>query len=167
VRRLGAISIGLTLVLLGAVGVSTRAHGVSAPAARNCSASSLARATSTDKPRYAPGETVHVGTSITNTSNRTCGVDFGPCVSATIRAPGGTLVWSAVPLNALCAQFIVHADLAPGRSVSRSWTWDQHVCLYVGRCPGRQVGPGTYVAQGQWGPGSVTRPTSFVINGVK
>jgi hypothetical protein len=154
--------------LAGAVFVSPgHAHGVRTPAARNCPASSLARTTSTDKSRYAPGEAVRVSTSITNTSNKTCGVDFGPCVSATIKGPGGALVWSAVPLNAVCALYIVHVDLAPGKSVSRSWTWDQHVCLYVGKCPGRQVSPGTYVAQGQWGIGLTTRPTTFVINGIK
>jgi hypothetical protein len=166
-RRYQWIAAPMATALAGAAVVSSPAHGVRAPAARTCAPSALSRTTSTNKPRYARGETVRVDTSITNTSNRTCGVDFGPCVSATIKAPSGALVWSAVPLNALCAQFIVHADLAPGRSVSRSWSWDQHVCLYVGKCPGRQVGPGTYVAQGQWGVGSTTRPTTFVINGIR
>jgi hypothetical protein len=166
-RRIAAAGIAAALAVSGAVTVSTAAHGARQPSPPECRSADQARTTSTNRARYAPGAPVRVTTAITNVSGRTCQVSFSPCVSATIRGPGGQLVWSAVPLDSACAQYIVLRTLPPGQSVQRSWTWDQHVCVYSTRCPGPQVGPGTYVAQGQWGYGPPARPTSFVINGIK
>jgi hypothetical protein len=93
-------------------------------------------------------------------------VDIRACVSATVTNGSGTVVWSAVPFNALCAQYIIHQTLAPGQAVTRSWTWDQHVCVLIGKCPGPQVAAGQYVAQGHWGGGiGDARPMSFLIKG--
>ncbi|MBV8160647.1 MAG: hypothetical protein JO265_06955, partial [Acidimicrobiia bacterium] len=56
--------------------------------------------------------------------------------------------------------------LPPGHAVTRSWSWDQHVCLFIGRCPGPQVPAGTYVAQGHWGAGiGDATPTTFTLKG--
>ena len=145
------------------------AAAVSLPsyAARNaptCRSGDLARTTSTDKPGYARGAPVRISTSLVNVSDRTCAVDIHACVSATVTSSSGKVVWSAVPFNALCAQYIVHQTLAPGQRVSRSWSWDQHVCVLIGRCPGPQVAAGRYVAQGHWGSGiGDAGPTAFTI----
>ncbi|GEM_PF-7019558 len=129
-----------------------------------CRSAALNRTTSTDKPAYARGAPVRVSTSVTNASRRACAVDIHACVSATVTNAQARVVWSAVPFNALCAMYIVHETLAPGQSVSRSWTWDQHVCILIGKCPGAEVAAGRYVAQGHWGGGiGDASPTAFTI----
>ena len=140
-----------------------RPAGAGVPA---CGAPALVRTTSTNKPTYARGAPVRISTSLANSSSRTCAVDIRACVSATVTSAAGKVEWSAVPFNALCAQFIVHQPLAPGAAVTRAWTWDQHVCVLVGQCPGAQVPAGRYVAQGHWGgPGGDATPASFTIQG--
>ena len=129
-----------------------------------CAASQVRVTTATERARYRIGQTVGVSTSVTNMGPGSCAVNIRSCVNATITDSSGTLVWSAVPLNALCALFIVHQVLRPGQSVSRSWAWDQHVCLIIGRCPGAQVPPGSYTARGHWGsPFGDAAPAVFRI----
>jgi hypothetical protein len=155
----------LAVAVAGVVAISLPSYGArrAAPGAPMCRSAALARTTSTDKTTYASGAPVKISTSLVNASRRTCAVDIRACVSATVTNSNGTVVWSAVPFNALCAQYIVHQTLAPGHGVTRSWTWDQHACVLVGKC-GSQVPPGRYVAQGHWGGGiGEARPTSFTI----
>ena len=165
-NRVLRVVLMLALPAAAACVMALPTYGARTPArsAGTCRSAALARTTSTDKAGYARGAPVRVSTSLANVSRRACAVDIRACVSATITNAQGKVVWSAVPFNALCAQYIVHQTLAPGQAVSRSWTWDQHVCLYAGKCPGPQVPNGTYVAQGHWG-GQIgdARPTSFVI----
>jgi hypothetical protein len=149
-----------------AMAVALPSHGAPAPAkaVQSCNSARLLRTTATDRSTYAVGAPVGVSTSVINLSKRTCAVDIQACVSATVKDAQGKTVWSAVPLNALCALFITRQTLLPGQAVTRSWTWDQHVCLYIGQCPGPQVPKGTYVAQGHWGgPAGDARSTTFTI----
>jgi hypothetical protein len=106
---------------------------------------------------------VGVSTSLTNISSRPCRVNLQACISATITNAQGTVVWSAVPLNALCAQFILSQRLRPGAAVTRSWSWNQHVCLFIGHCPGALVPAGTYTAQGHWGVEGDASAATFLI----
>jgi uncharacterized protein DUF899 len=168
VSRLLRVILAVAVASVAAVAVSLPTYAVR-PAARNattCRSAALARTTATNKPSYVHGAPITISTSVVNVSRRTCAVDIQACVSATVTNRQGTVVWSAVPFNALCAQYIVHQTLTPGQSVTRSWTWDQHVCVLVGKCPGPQVAAGRYVAQGHWGGGiGDARPTSFTIKG--
>jgi hypothetical protein len=160
------ILVALAVPVVAAAAVSlppygARSAGAGAP---TCRSVALDRTTSTDKAAYPRGAPVRISTSVVNASRRSCAVDIHACVSATVTNAQGTVVWSAVPFNALCAQYIVHQTLAPGQAVTRSWTWDQHVCTLIGRCPGPQVAAGRYVAQGHWG-GRIgdARATPFTI----
>jgi hypothetical protein len=155
----------ITLMPLQAHGVM---RSVSGPAHATgqvpaCTTSQLAKTTATDQQSYRRGTPVGVSTSLTNVSNQTCRVNLQACISATITSAQGKLVWSAVPLNALCAQFIVSQRLAPGAAVTRSWSWNQHVCLFIGQCPGPLVPAGTYVAQGHWGIEGDASPATFIL----
>ena len=150
----------------GVVAVALPTYGARRPrpGGSTCRSAALSRTTSTDKSTYAVGAPVRVSTSVVNTSRRTCAVDIHACTSATVTNSSGKVEWSAVPFNALCAQYIVHQTLAPGQAVTRSWTWDQHVCVLIGKCPGPQVAAGRYVAQGHWGGGiGDATPTAFTI----
>jgi len=150
---------------ISAVTLSTTGHAVTRGAsAATCSSAATKATTATNRSAYARGQTVGVSTSLTNISSRPCAVNIRACVGATITNASGTLVWSAVPLNALCAMFIVHETLRPGQAVTRSWTWDQHVCLLIGQCPGRLVPAGAYTAEGHWGtPYGNATPARFQI----
>jgi hypothetical protein len=169
VKRVLHVLLAVAVPAGAAVAVSMPTHAAqpaqpAATAIKPCNSARLFRTTTTDKTTYVTGAPVGVSTSLINLSKRTCSVDIQACVSATVTNASGTVVWSAVPFNALCAQFITHQTLAPGQAVTRSWTWDQHVCLYAGKCPGAQVPAGRYTAQGHWGgPGGDARPTSFTI----
>ncbi|MBV8305289.1 MAG: hypothetical protein JOZ04_13845 [Acidimicrobiia bacterium] len=169
-RRLGAVVLTLALPAAGIAAAAVPSYGVR-PAGTGtggpaCGAAALERTTSTDRPAYSRGQPIRISTSTVNTSSRTCGLDIRACVSATVTNAAGTVEWSAVPFNALCAQYLVHQRLAPGAAVTRSWTWDQHVCILIGQCPGAQVPPGRYTAQGHWGgPGGDATPVSFTIQG--
>jgi len=166
VNRVLRVVVAVVVPLAATVAVSLPTYAARTPAgsASTCRSTALNRTTSTDKSSYARGAPVHVSTSLVNTSQRTCAVNIHACVSATVTNSSGTVVWSAVPFNALCAQYIVRQRLAPGQAVSRSWTWDQHVCVLIGRCPGAQVAAGRYVAQGHWGGGiGDATPTTFTI----
>ena len=162
-NRILRLALTLATAAAGAAAVSLPSYAART-AAPTCQRSALARTTSTDKASYPRGAAVRIATSVTNVSRQTCAVDIHACVSATVTDSSGTVVWSAVPFNAACAQYIVRQNLAPGQAVSRSWTWDQHVCTLIGKCPGPQVAAGRYVAQGHWG-GRIgdARPTSFTI----
>jgi hypothetical protein len=163
VNRILRLGLALAVAAAGAVAVSVPTYAARTMAP-TCQRSALARMTATDKPAYTRGAPVRVSTSVVNASRRTCAVDVHACVSATVTNAAGTVVWSAVPFNAACAQYIVRQALAPGQAVTRSWTWDQHVCTLIGKCPGPQVAGGRYVAQGHWG-GRIgdARPTAFTI----
>jgi hypothetical protein len=162
-NRLLRAALVLAVATASAVAISLPTYAART-AAPTCQRSALARTTSTDKASYTRGAVVRVSTSVTNVSQRTCAVDIHACVSATVTNSSGTVVWSAVPFNAACAQYIVRQNLAPGKAITRSWTWDQHVCTLIGKCPGPQVATGRYVAQGHWG-GRIgdARPRSFTI----
>jgi len=158
------VAVSVPVVAIAAVPLPTYGARTTARSAATCRSAALNRTTSTDKPSYARGAPVKVSTSLVNVSGRTCAVDIHACVSATVTNSSGKIVWSAVPFNALCAQYIVHQTLGPGQAVTRSWIWDQHVCVLIGRCPGPQVGAGPYVAQGHWGGGiGDARSTAFTI----
>ncbi|MBV8982952.1 MAG: hypothetical protein JO248_00730 [Acidimicrobiia bacterium] len=170
-RILSAVVAGV--VLLGvAVAVPSTAHGLLRPTpttgagtgpAPACTSAQLAKTTSTDAQSYRRGTPVGVSTSLTNISNQTCRVSLQACISATITDSQGTVVWSAVPLNALCAMYIVSQRLRPGAAVTRSWSWNQHVCLFIGQCPGAQVPAGSYTATGHWGIEGDASPATFLI----
>jgi hypothetical protein len=167
VTRLARLLLVAAVPAAATLAVSLPTYGMRNPGGSGvapCRSASLARTTSTDKTSYTRGTTVRISTSVVNASRRTCAVDIHACVSATVTNSAGNIVWSAVPFNALCAQYIVRQTLAPGQAVTRSWTWDQHVCTLIGRCPGPQVAAGRYVAQGHWGGGiGDARPTAFTI----
>jgi hypothetical protein len=155
-----AVPLGATM----AVSLPTYGARTPTPTAGTCRSAALSRTTSTDKASYAKGAPVHIATSVVNTSGRACAVNIRACINATVTNSAGTVVWSAVPFNALCAQYIIRQTLAPGQAATRSWTWDQHVCTLIGKCPGPQVAAGRYVAQGFWGSGiGEARPTAFTI----
>jgi len=150
--------------LAAAVLIPSAGQALAQPRSSACTASQVQLTTATNRSTYIADQHVGVSTTLTNVSSRSCAVNIQSCVGATITNASGGLVWSAVPLNALCALYIVHQTLLPGRSVSRAWTWNQHVCLLVGQCPGRQVPAGTYTAQGHWGmPYGDAAPTTFRI----
>jgi hypothetical protein len=128
-----------------------------------CTSAQLAKTTSTDQQSYRRGAPVGVSTSLTNISSQTCRVNLEACISATITNGQGTVVWSAVPLNALCAQFVVSQRLRPGAAVTRSWSWNQHICVFIGQCPGALVPTGTYTAQGHWGIEGDASPATFLL----
>jgi len=160
------VALAVPAIVAAAVSLPTYAARTSRSSALTCTSAALARTTSTNQASYARATPVKISTSLVNVSRRPCAVDIRACVSATVANAQGKFVWSAVPFNALCAEYIVRQTLAPGQAVTRSWTWDQHVCLYAGRCPGPQVPAGRYTAQGHWGgPGGDARPTSFTITG--
>ncbi|MBV8982587.1 MAG: hypothetical protein JO086_16940 [Acidimicrobiia bacterium] len=171
-RTLSTMAAGIA-VLVAVLVVPNTAHGVLQPgtaagptgagAAPACTSSQLAKTTSTDQQSYKRGTPVGVSTSLTNVSNQTCRVHLQACISATITNAQGTVVWSAVPLNALCAMYIVSQKLRPGAAVTRSWSWNQHVCLFIGSCPGALVPAGTYTAQGHWGVEGDASPATFLI----
>ena len=143
--------IAAAVALAAAVLIPGTVHALAQRRSSACTASEVQLATATNRPSYSTGQQVGVSTSLTNVSSRSCAVNIRSCVGATITSASGRLVWSAVPLNALCAPFVVHQTLSPGQSVTRTWTWNQHVCLLIGQCPGRQVPAGSYTAQGHWG----------------
>ena len=161
------ILLAVAVPLAATVAVSLPTYGARNPGGggvATCRSAALNRTTSTDKAVYSRGAPVRVSTSVVNASGHTCAVDIHACVSATVTNAQGKIVWSAVPFNALCAQYIVHQTLAPGQGVTRSWTWDQHVCTLIGKCPGPQVAAGRYVAEGHWGGGiGDASPTAFTI----
>jgi hypothetical protein len=166
VNRLLRVFVALAVPVAATAAVSLPTYAVRPPrsSAPTCRSAGLTRTTATDKSTYGRGAPVRVSTSLVNASGRTCAVDIHACVSATVSNARGTVVWSAVPFNALCAQYIIRQTLTPGQAVTRSWTWDQHVCVLVGKCPGPQVPAGSYVAQGHWGSGiGDARPASFTI----
>jgi hypothetical protein len=169
VKRVLHVLLAVAVPAGAAVVVSIPTHAAQQPAAASkevkaCNSARLFRTTSTDKTTYAKGAPVGISTSLINLSKRTCSVDVQACVSATVKDSKGTIVWSAVPLNAVCIQTVTRYTLTPGQAVTRSWTWDQKVCLYIGKCPGAQVPAGAYVAQGHWGgPQGDARTTSFTI----
>jgi hypothetical protein len=167
VKRVLHVVLAVAVPAAAAIVVSMPTHAAqtSARQMRPCSSARLFRTTATDKATYAIGARVGVSTSLINLSKRTCSVDIQACVSATAKNAQGTTVWSAVPLNAVCALYITTQTLMPGQAVTKSWTWDQHVCVYAGKCPGAQVPAGTYVAQGHWGLQGDARPVSFTITG--
>jgi hypothetical protein len=167
VTRLARILLVLAVPAAATVAVSLPSYAAGTPsntAAPACRSAALDRTTSTDQASYARGAPVGISTSVLNASRHPCTVDIRACVSATVTNASGTIVWSAVPFNALCAQHVVHQRLAPGQAVTRSWTWDQHVCIAIGQCPGPQVPAGRYVAEGHWGGGiGDAQPTAFRI----
>jgi hypothetical protein len=167
VNRLARLVLVAAVPAAATLAVSLPTYGMRNPGGSGvptCRSAALARTTSTDKTSYTRGAPVRISTSVVNASRRTCAVDIRACVSATVTNSAGTIVWSAVPFNAACAQYIIRQNLGPGQGVTRSWTWDQHVCTLIGRCPGPQVAAGRYVAQGHWG-GRIgdPRPTAFTI----
>ncbi|HEV3352896.1 MAG TPA: hypothetical protein VG076_08230 [Acidimicrobiales bacterium] len=168
-NRILRVLLATAVPVAAAVAVSLPTYGArtsAAPSTPTCRAAALGRTTATDRATYPRGTPVRVSTSVVNVSRRSCAVDIRACVSATVTNGSGTVVWSAVPFNAFCPAYIIRQTLAPGQAVTRSWTWDQHVCVLIGKCPGPQVAPGQYVAQGHWGSGiGDARPTSFLING--
>jgi hypothetical protein len=167
VTRLTRIVLVAAVPAAATLAVSLPSYGMRNPGGSGvptCRLAALNRTTSTDKASYTRGAPVRISTSVVNASRRTCAVDIRACVSATVTNPSGTVAWSAVPFNAACAQYIVHQTLAPGQAATRSWTWDQHVCTLIGRCPGPQVAAGRYVAEGHWGASiGDARPTAFTI----
>src|SRR4029077_5201646 len=98
----------------GAAAVSLPTYAAPTTSTPTCQSSALARTTSTDKPSYVRGAPIRISTSVANASPRTCAVNIQACVSATVTNAQGTVVWSAVPFNVLCAQYIVRQVLAPG-----------------------------------------------------
>ena len=170
-RILSGVLAGL-VVLAVAVAVPSAAHGVLRPSPASgttagttpaCTSAQLAKTTSTDQQSYRRGTPVGVSTSLTNISRQTCRVSLQACISATITNAQGTVVWSAVPFNAMCALFIVSQKLRPGAAVTRSWSWNQHVCVLIGQCPGPLVPAGSYTAQGHWGIEGDAPPSTFLI----
>jgi hypothetical protein len=140
-RRAALLASAIAAVAIGGVLATSLLN----PPPRTGGPEFLALAVETDRATYARGEPIRITTSITNTGSETVTLTIadscGPLL-AYVKNATGAFVFSS-HAEASCSQAIVSVPIAPGETLTATFTWDQL------DLEGREVSPGTYAAHGQ------------------
>jgi hypothetical protein len=117
-------------------------------------------AVTTDAGSYPPATNVHITATVHNHSGAACdvpaaGQTYGCTPSADVTNSAGQVVWYSRDPRIMSPCSMQMVGLAPGQSVSQTFTWNQQVTCYGGTsgpspCVAGQAPPGTYTAEVTW-----------------
>lgn len=116
-----------------------------------CSPAALSLETTLDRDTYAVGQPVTAGLVLANRGVSACGVSIDPCLSgiSVSDSNGATVYASGADASWACGASTAASSLAPGESITFSFTWRQQVCHdpAVGCFPSTAA-PGRYLLTG-------------------
>jgi uncharacterized repeat protein (TIGR01451 family) len=102
-----------------------------------------------DRSAYSRGQTVTFTEKITNAGANACVVQASQCSDpVTVNDSGGHLVWSSTQIGMGSCPVPTSYTLAPGQSVSYTFTWNQ--TENRGSASGQASPSGAYTAYGHW-----------------